>query len=200
MSVPNRLRFRTGLVAVLPTLLAITLVFATGCNSKKVQLQTELGTLGEQTDRDRQAISEGKSQLQALGQRLEIQRAQLREFNASVQGYMLDHKMAVAVVALGLAGADAALPSNNTYSQEGKDVGAAVAIVAAIWAVGHMDEVSEVLKVLNQADAHTRTLQTGIAQTSTAIEQQENNIQQTEEHLRLLSQRAESVQQELSQL
>ena len=63
-----------------------------------------------------------------------------------------------------------------------------------------MDEVTEVLGTLNEADAHVHSLQAEIDQTAAAIEQQRQTLQQSQNRLGELSQQTASVQGELSRL
>jgi hypothetical protein len=124
----------------------------------------------------------------------------LNESNASVEGYILDHKMAVAAIAAGVGGTGVSLDASNSYSDEVKQLASALAVVAGIWALGNMDEVSGVVKTLNQADAHVRTLKVVIAQTSVAIEKQGAAIQESQNQLNAIAQQSSTLQRELNKL
>jgi len=184
-------------------LLVCMVLPTTGCQSndqQKVELQSQLDSLSSQCTSVRQAVADQQSTLEALNQRLNQERAQLQEYNAGVQSYMLQHKMAVAALLAGVAGTVPWMNGNDTYSEDAKEVGAAITAIAVIWAISNMDEVSEVLSTLNQADAHVHSLQAQIDQTSSAIGQEQAGIRQTQERLGMLSQKTAAVQQQLSQL
>jgi hypothetical protein len=65
-----------------------------------------------------------------------------------------------------------AVNSNDAYSDQVKEAGAGLALLAAVCALEHMDEVSDVVKNLNQASANVRVLNDVIAQSASAIKQQ----------------------------
>ncbi len=180
-------------------LLSGTALTISGCeNPRKAEIRLELSELGSKCDSARQSVSNGESALKAMQQRRTDRHAQLNEYNASVQGYMLDHKMAVAALAAGVGGAQ--ISSDNTYSADAKQVGSAVALLAGLWAIGNMDEVSDVLKTLNEADAHVGTLKSDLAQTTEAIQQEERSIEASKEQLELLVQQQRGLQAELRAL
>ncbi len=180
-------------------LLSGTALTITGCqNPRKAEIRLQLSDLESKCDSARQSLSNQESGLEALQQRLADRRTQLNEYNASVQGYMLDHKMAVAALAVGVGGAQ--ISSDNTYSADAKQVGSTVALLAGLWAIGNMDEVSDVLKTLNQADAQVGTLKSELAQTTSAIQQEEHSIEASKEQLQSLVQQQTRLQEELSAL
>ncbi len=113
---------------------------------------------------------------------------------------MLQHKMAVAALVAGVAGAVPWLEENGKFSQDAKDMGAALTVLAALWAVTHMDEVSEVLGTLNEADVHARNLQAAIDQTAQAVTQQQSNLRDAQSRYAASSGEADSVQVQLAHL
>ena len=189
-------RARVG-VALLVT---SSMLLTAGCDHRRDDLQAEIATVNGQREIARQTLSNQQSELEAMNQRLLVQEAQLREYNASVQGYMLDHKMAIAAIAAGIGGAGAALRSDNAYSEDVKEVAGGLALLALAWALNNMDELSDVVKTLNQADAHVRTLKADIAQTSSAIEQQQQAIRASQAGLGVLGQRVSALEAQLNQL
>ncbi len=180
-------------------LLSVAVLVITGCdNPRKAQIKQQLSELATECDRARQSVSDHESALETMRQRLTERRSQLTEYNASVQAYMLDHKMAVAALAAGVGGLQMA--SNNAYSDDAKQMGSAIAIIAALWAINNMDEVSDLLETLNQADAHADTLKNDITQTAAALQQEERSVEISKEQLQALIQRQTGLQQELSTL
>jgi outer membrane murein-binding lipoprotein Lpp len=165
---------REALIALL-----LAFLFLTACDSqKKMQLRAQLTTLQVEVDSLRQAASDQESALAAAGQRLTQQNTDLNNFNTTVVSYMLDHKLAVAALVAGLGGASAALDGSNAYTDQAKQLGSAIAVVAAIWAIGHADEVGQVLQVLNRADLQVRGLQSAVTQTSLHLQAQQAAVQQ----------------------
>lgn len=177
-----------------------SILLTAGCDHRRDDIQAAMSTLNGQKEIVRQTLSNQQSSLEAMNQRLLVEQAQLREYNAGVQGYILDHKMAVAAIAAGIGGTGTAISHDSTYSEEVKEVGAAAALIAIVWALNNMDEVSDVVKTLNQADAHVKTLKADIAQTSSAIEQQRQAIQGSQASLGVMGQKVSALQAQLDQL
>jgi hypothetical protein len=86
-------------------LLAVAGLLFSGCDSSaRRQAQARMDALNAQSDRIQQTLSDQQSELAGMMQRLTAQRGQLDSYNAEVQGYILDHKMAVAAIAAGVGG------------------------------------------------------------------------------------------------
>jgi peptidoglycan hydrolase CwlO-like protein len=149
---------------------AVLLLLA-GCESaEKTQARSQLSDLNGQRQSLQQTIVSEQSEVRDLQQQLKDQDAQLAEYQTQVEGYMLDHKMALTAIVAGVAGAGVALDSSNAFSEDAKNMGGVVTFVAALWALGNLDEISDVVKTLNEADAHVRTLRAGMERTRSAIE------------------------------
>ena len=105
-----------------------------GCdgNPHRTQLEGRLNTLNSESGTVRQSVSDQQSALEALRQRLARERAELAEYNAGVQSYMLQHKLAVAAIVAGVAGTVPWQSDNQQYSQDAKEVALAVTAVAVI--------------------------------------------------------------------
>jgi predicted nucleic acid-binding Zn-ribbon protein len=192
-------KWRTGSVA-----LALLIALGggqSGCKDPhRVDLQSRLDSLNNQSSSTSQQISDQQSSLVALQQRLSSERTALNDYNAGVQNYMLQHKLAVAAIVAGVAGTVPWIDDNNKYSQDAKEIGIAMTAIALIWASQNMDEVSEVLGNLTEADAHRKSAQTEIDQTSAAIQQQQASLQGLQNQMSHLSQEINSVKGELSRL
>ena len=187
-------------VLTAPALVLCALAVLPGCNGDaRSQIQTEIAQVQSQRDSAQQLLLNRQSELQAMHQRLHMQHAELDEYNARIQGYMLDHKLAVAAIAIGAGGADVALSTGNVYSEDVKQLGVVAAVIAAAWALYHMDEVTDAVKNLNYAAAHVRSLQSGMNQSAAAI-QQEGAIQQSQSALGELDERGSLLRTRLSQL
>jgi len=172
-----------------------------GCNvTEKMQLQSRIDDLAGQRQFLAQTVVQQQAGVEALNQRLNVQAAELSEYKSKIQGYMMDHKMVVVALAAGVAGAGVALDSNNSFSEDAKNVGGVIAAVAAIYALANLDEVSDVVNNLNQADAHVRTLDAGMAQTRSQIQQQQLSLQSSNNRLAEIIQQVENLQARLNQL
>ena len=179
-----------------------------GCDDRKQELATlhrqeldsKLATLASENTQANQRLSDIESQLEASKERLQLQNAQLNEYNASVDAYILQHKMAVGVIAAGLAGANVTLSSDNQYSQQAHDLSGIALVGATIWILANMDEVTEVFNTLNQADAHVKSLKSDIAQTSSAIDQQTAAVQESQQGIAVIAQKTATLQRERDQL
>ena len=112
----------------------------------------------------------------------------------------MDHKMVVVALAAGVAGAGVALDSNNSFSEDAKNVGGWVAGIAAIYALANFDEVSDVVNNLNQADAHVHNLEAGMAQTRSQIQQQQLSLQSNNNRLAEITRQVEDLQARMNQL
>jgi DNA repair exonuclease SbcCD ATPase subunit len=200
MPLLNRISSPAGLLGFLLLVGSVAQV-TSGChNSRKAEIRDQLDTLNKDSDNMRQTLSDQESQLEAMNQRLRAQQTELNNKNESVQVYMMNHKMAIAALIVGVKGTQVWADSGNQYSEDAKQLGSTLAVVAVTWAVFHMDEVDEVLETMNQADDKIRNLKAEIVQTSSAIEEQRSTVQNSHDHLQLLSQRTAALQQELSQL
>ncbi len=190
--------------ALAALLLACVLTGLTGCRAaedpRKAQLQTHLNALRAETAEAQEAVNRQGDLLQSLEQRLRAGQQELAEYNSSVDAYMLQHKMAVAALVAGVAGAVPWLEEDGKFSQDAKELGAALTMLAALWAVTHMDEVSEVLGTLNEADVHARNLQAAIDQTAEAVSQQQGNLRQAQARFAAASGEADSVKVQLARL
>jgi len=80
-------------------------------------------------------------------------RSQRANHKSQVDSYLMEHKMAVAAIALGFAGANVAIDADNEFAEEAEEIGALVGVIAAIYVLTHMDEVAEVVEVMTKADA-----------------------------------------------
>lgn len=171
-----------------------------GCNTEKTRLQSQIDDLVGQKQSLAQTAVQQQAGVEALNQRLNVEAAELSEYKSKIQGYMMDHKMAVVALAAGVAGAGVALDSNNSFSEDAKNVGGVIAAVAAIYALTNLDEVSDVLNNLNQADAHVHTLEAGLAQTRSQIQQQQLGLQSSNNRLAEITQQVENLQARLNQM
>lgn len=189
-------------VVLLSLLLSGTALLETGCREdpRRLQINTELSNLGTDSDRLKRNLSDQESTLEATGQRLTAQTSELSEYRASVQGYMMQHKMAVGALALGLAGTTTVLDKDNAFSEDAKEIGGVGLAIAVIWTLNNMDEVSDVLTTLNQADAHVHSLEASIAQTNSAIARQQRLLSTTRDQLGQLDQKTSTLKQALAQL
>ena len=170
----------------------------TGC--EKIQLQSQIDDLNGQKQKLLETIRDQRAAVEALKERESIQEAELNEYQARVEGYMLDHKMAVAALVAGVGGAGVALDTSNSFSQDAKDVGGTLAAIAAIWALANLDEVSDVLKTLNEADAHVRTMQAQIDQTKSATQQRLLDLQASQGQLTALTRQISDLNTRMGQL
>jgi hypothetical protein len=103
-------------------------------------------------------ISGRQQKIFSLEARLGAQQEAIRGFQTRVEAYMMNHKMAIACVALGLGGTAVAMDSRNEFSDEAKMASTGVAVLAALWALGNLEEIVAVADQLVQADAHMKRL------------------------------------------
>jgi hypothetical protein len=160
--------------------LVASCLFSTGCESAaKKQMRVDLRDKQAQKQIAMQTIADETQELDRLKEELNKQNDDLKEYDAQVDAYMLDHKMAVAAIVAGLGGAKVAMDTDNAFSEDAKNLAATVGVVALFWAIANLDELSTVVGQLNEADVHVKTLQAGIANTTSAIQQQQIRIQST---------------------
>jgi len=172
-----------------------------GCNvTEKMHLQSQINDLAGQKQSLARTAVQQQAGVEALNQRLNVQAAELSEYRSKIVGYMMDHKMVVIALAAGVAGAGVALDSNNSFSEDAKNVGGWAAAVAAIYALANLGEVSDVLNNLNQADTHVHVLEAGMAQTRSQIQQQQLGLQSINNQLAEITQKVENLQARLDHL
>jgi chromosome segregation ATPase len=164
-----------------------------------MRLQSQINDLAGQKQSLAQTAVQQQVGVEALNQRLNVQAAELSEYRSKIVGYMMDHKMVVIALAAGVAGAEA-LDSNNSFSEDAKNVGGWAVAVAAIYALANLGEVSDVLNNLNQADAHVHFLEAGMAQTRSQIQQQQLSLQSINNQLAEITQKVENLQARLDHL
>ncbi len=78
---------------------------------------------------------------------------QQADHQTRVNEYMMDHKMAIAALAAGVAGAGVAFDESNEFSEDAKGLGGATAVIAGLWALANYEEVIEVADRMAKASA-----------------------------------------------
>jgi septal ring factor EnvC (AmiA/AmiB activator) len=172
-----------------------------GCeNPEKIRLKSRIDELNEQKRTLLQTTASQQNDLDSLNDTLNERQAGLNEYQAQVRGYMLEHKMAIAAIVAGVGGADVALDTTNTFSDDAKNIAGPVVLLAAVWAAANFNEVTEVVKTLDEADAHVRTLQTQIANTTAAIERKQQTLQASRNQLAELTKQLTDLNTQLAAL
>jgi septal ring factor EnvC (AmiA/AmiB activator) len=167
---------------------------------EKMQLQSRIDDLNKQKQSVIETVTRQEADVESLNNQLNLQVAELNEHQAKIHGYMLDHKMAVAALTAGVAGAGVALDHNNSFSDDAKNIGGVVATLAVFYALANLDEISDVVKTLNQADAHSRTLEVAIAQTRAQIDQRSLVLRASQTQQADLTAQIASLQARVGQL
>ena len=176
----------------------IVCLLASGC-SQKDKIRSQIKSLEQNKQAVSASIFNRQAKLATLNAQLNVQNAGLEAYKARVMAYMMDHKMAVVALAAGGGGLSVALDKSNRFTEEAKNVGGVVAGIAVLYALAHMDEVSDVVKNLNNADAQVRVLEAEIAATQTAVQQEQAFLQREENDLNQLTRQITNLQAELGE-
>jgi chromosome segregation ATPase len=102
--------------------------------------------------------------------------SELEDYRRKVKAYLMDHKMAVAAIVLGVAGTDVAIDKDNEFSEEAEEYAAIGATIAVIYALANMEEVSKVFDVINQADSYVKDAENRIAVLNRTMVETEEKI------------------------
>ncbi|MDH4186538.1 MAG: hypothetical protein OEV08_06050 [Nitrospira sp.] len=147
-----------------------------------------------------QTISNRKNKSAYLEQWLLARESELSDYKRRVTAYMMDHKMAIAALALGVSGTAVALDSTNKFSSDAKAMAGIAAAVAAIWALDNAREVAAVADQLTQADSHVRSIESQIAETSSTLTSEAQKLLQEERSLFELQGNREKIRTQLEAL
>ena len=169
--------------------LAVALMLtAAACTDPREQRRaTERATLTSQlqeTDatyaQAAQAVQAHSRQVQALqdeGSSLQAQAARLKR---EVQAFMMDHKMAVAALAAGVAGAGMALDDSGQFTEEARTLAGVVGMVAVGWALFNMEEVAQVASELMKAESMAKALADRRRAVASALADEQAALQQAQ--------------------
>ncbi len=94
-----------------------------------------------------------ESELSLLRRDITATENQQEDHQTRVNDYMMDHKMAIAALAAGVAGAGVAFDGSNEFSEDAKGLGGATAVIAGLWALANYEEVIEVADRMAKASA-----------------------------------------------
>jgi cell shape-determining protein MreC len=147
-----------------------------------------------------QAVASTRSNVSLYQQQLIQQRAELSQYEARVDAFMMNNKMAVACIVAGFGGAGVLLDDSNQFTQEAKDIAAVVTVIAGIYALMYPEEIAFVGDQLMQANANYKTMERNIASTNQYLQAQLSQLQQEEQQLASLDQQSESIRSQLMAL
>ncbi|HTQ15052.1 MAG TPA: hypothetical protein VMH86_14345 [Rhizomicrobium sp.] len=110
-----------------------------------------------------------QSRIDGLTKELSDENNALSQNKADVDAYLLDHKMVTIAIAAGVAGANASLDPDNEYSQDAHAIGGIMVAAAALYALAHAQEVTEVVSYLEQADIKAKQIKQSMDSTSQTL-------------------------------
>jgi len=195
---------RSALPANVLALLASGLLTLASCSDPNAARRQLLLSDLRRIDNDyallSQTISNRKNKSAYLEQWLLARESELSDYKRRVTAYMMDHKMAIAALALGVSGTAVALDSTNKFSSDAKAMAGIAAAVAAIWALDNAREVAAVADQLTQADSHVRSIESQIAETSSTLTSEAQKLLQEERSLFELQGNREKIRTQLEAL
>ena len=168
--------------------------------ARKQFLITEMQQLENNRSLVSQELSAKQQRVNYLQQKLQEQRSELADYNRRVEAYILNHKMAVAALAVGLGGAAVAYDPNNEFSDDVQGVAALVGIIAGVYALNNMQEISEVADQLMQADRYVKSLEAQIELTQADLNSASEPIATLQSSLNSMQATYESRKAELASL
>ncbi len=143
---------------------AIWLAACTDPNAaRRQQLATEMEILTEQISVASQAVEHERDKITFFESQMRVKEAELADYRGKVNAYLLNHKMALAAIALGVGGTSVAIDTSNEFSQDAQAAASIGAFFAGMYALSNAEEVAEVADVLMQADSRIKTLESEIS-------------------------------------
>lgn len=180
---------------------AITTLTLAACSDpnaeRKQALTAELQQVGQEYTVLSQAVAGRKTTVTTIERQLMNLESERSDYKRTVTAYMMNHKLAVAALALGLGGASVALDADNEFSDEAEGLGTVAVAIAAVYALANAEEVAEVADRLVQADSYVKDLDRQIAQTTSSRNTEVERLSGEEFRLHGLETKQESIRVEL---
>lgn len=168
--------------------------------AKKQMLLSEIQQIQSNYSLLSQNVLARQQKIAFLSQKLTEQRTELAEYESRVKAYLLNHKMAVAALALGLGGTAVAYDPNNEFSDDAQQIAGIGAILAGLYAINNFSEVAEVADQIAQADSHVKSLTSQIAASEKQISIESEPLAQQQQSLALFQQQYDQRNSELARL
>lgn len=149
-----------------------------GDNSEQLLLSSQLNGFENQRNVLSSQVSGLQSQLSTVQVELSSVQSELNRYRNQVNAYMMNHKMAAAAIALGVAGGNMALDDTNAFSEDAKALGGVAAAIAAIYAISNYEEVAEVFDVMMQADVQVKQYERNLREVNTRRGNLQRQLQQ----------------------
>ena len=168
--------------------------------ARREQLSSEIASIQGQISLANQEVVQERQKLAFLENRLLTKKAELSDFQQRAEAYFMNHKMALAAIALGIGGTAVAIDANNEFSDDAQAAAGIGAFIVGMWAIGNMDEVIAVGDALVQADARIKSLKAEINALNAQRGNQFLSVQTREKSLQGLNTRFSSLSSELQSL
>lgn len=189
------------MLSVLLVVAAISLQACADPNAaKKRALAADIERLGNDYSLLSQSVSAKALSVADVERRLASQQSELSDYKRQVSAFMMDHKMAVAALAVGAGGAVVALDPDNAFTDEAQAMGGLAALFAGAYAFGNAEEVAGVADQLFQADRFVKTLEEQISETTTTNATLSQELSQAQGALRDLAATLERARTEFDAL
>ena len=153
---------------------------ATQLASQRMALSSQLQEVDTARTLASQALAAQIRRVEVLGEVLAAIQYKAAAHQRAVRAFMLDHKMAVAALAAGAAGGPAALDDSGSVSQEAREMGAVVGMVAIGWALFNMEEVLQVASELVKAESAAQALAERAKTLAQALGSEREALQQSQ--------------------
>ena len=192
-------RYTKAAVLVLLCLLTMTACIDPNVERKQL-LRSDLQQVDNDSTRLSQTVSNRKNTVGYLEQQVLSHRSDLSDYKGRVEAYMMNHKMALTAIAMGIGGGIVAIDPNNEFSSDVKTVAGFTTLLAAGWALNNSDEIAEVADTLNQADSHVKSLERQILELSSQLASESQQLSREEQTLHILQVKREQIREELEAL
>lgn len=123
---------------------------------KILQEEAEITQLGAD-------VTACRNRVAALERQERDQQAGQEAFKHQFVGFIMDHKLVTVALLVDAAALNASIDPNNEFSQDAHNIGGVVAFFATIYALAHLDEVTEVAAAFAHADAVVKQYKANIA-------------------------------------
>jgi hypothetical protein len=145
-------------------------------------------------------LVEQAQRVESLSEEAAQVQAKAAQHKRAINAFMMDHKMAVAAIAVGAAGGTVALDDSGRFTQEARDIGTVVGFVAIGWALFNTEEVAHVASELVKAEAAQQALGSRADALAHSLAAQRQGLAQAEAGLVRFSQQAVSIRTALQTL
>lgn len=147
-----------------------------------------------------QQVLELRSSSHQSETRLKSLRSELADYEGRVQAFMMNHKMATAALMAGTGGAAVALDPNNEFSDEARQIGGIIGVIAGVYCFENSEECARVGDQLVQASARVDDYKSQIRLAEETFSRDQKLLATAEQEFEVISTEVRSLRVKLRNL